>query len=129
MRFLFLSLALTVAPAALACGGQSCGAACPMAAAEAAATADAASNFSADSVAEADGEKLTLAVSGVHCPVSAGQVRAALLKLDGINAVAVDTAGKTDIAFDAEKTSKDAIVSAFDDIHGFEAAVPASTDG
>jgi len=123
MRFLFLSLALTIAPAALACGGSSCGAACPMAAATTV-------NDDTEAVAATDGTKLTLAVSGVHCPISAGQVRAALLNVEGIKAVAVDTAGKTEVAFDGDKLDQDAIVAAIDAVDGFEATVPATnTDG
>jgi len=116
MLTVLLSLALSLTPSALACGGgHDCGGKCPM---PAAADAD------ADAVDAAAGTKLTLAVSGVHCPMTAAHVRAALLKLEGVNAVAVDTTGGTRVAFDDEATDRERIVAAIDAVEGFKATIP-----
>lgn len=118
MRALFVSLALSIAPAALACGGHDCGGACPMAAARSA------SDDGATVAADVAGARLKLSISGVHCAMSAGQVQAALLEVEGVNGVAVNTAGKAEIAYDAEKVDQAALVAAVDALEGYSAAVP-----
>ena len=95
-----LFAALSFAPAALAC---------PMADAAAFAEAQAA-------VQSAAGTKVALTVEGLHCGDCSTKVSAALKGIEGVVAVAVDhQSGRAEIAYDAKKTTVDALLKAVTD--------------
>jgi copper chaperone CopZ len=123
MRTLLVALALTLAPAALACGGNDCGSSCPMKAAAEAAT------DAPELADDVEGTQVTLAVSGVHCPMSAAQAQAALLTIEGVNAAAVTPSGEARVAYDESKTDQDGLVAAINALEGYGATVPAATGG
>lgn len=98
MRTIFAALALSVAAPALACPGSE--------------AAHAASNAK-ETVAQAEGTKATLQLSGLDCPSCSEKITAALNKISGVKASAVDYAkGEAYVAFDAGKTSASALVAA-----------------
>lgn len=107
MRTLVLGTALLLATPALAC---------PMADA-------AAFNDAAQKVQSSDGTKVTLAVAGMHCGSCAEKVTAAITKVDGVVAAAVDyQTGRTEIAYDAAKVKPASLLAAVKSA-GFEAKV------
>lgn len=108
MRALIVGAALFFSVPALAC---------PMA--DAAAYADAKA-----AVEQADGAKATLAVDGMHCGDCSDRVVAALKKVDGVTAAAVDyQTGEALVAFDAAKTNLPVLLATIKDV-GFKAKVP-----
>lgn len=111
--------ALLASPSAFACGGKSCGESCAM--------ASHSDKAAADDVDAAAGEKVQLAVTGMHCGACASKITAALKGVDGVNAAAVDhETGTAKIAFDAEKTNVEALVAAVAKLGKFEATAPAA---
>ncbi len=66
----------------------------------------------AQDVTQADGTKVTLAVSGMSCGKCADKITTALRALEGVNAANVDSdSGKAEIAFDAAKVDIDALIA------------------
>ncbi len=115
MRVLLFSLfALAASPAALACGGT-CDGSCAEHAEHASAEMEA--------VKAAEGTKVELAVTGVHCMGTAAAAKSVLLGMDGVVAVAVDVSGKTLVAYDAAKVDTAKLIAAFEKVEGFKAAV------
>ncbi len=107
IRSMIVAASLFVATPALAC---------PMADAAAFARA-------AQTVQQADGTKVSLAVEGMHCGDCSEKVTTALKGVDGVVAVAVDYQnGRAEIAYDAGKVKLDALVKAVTDT-GFKAEV------
>lgn len=106
IRSMFLGAALMFSTAAVAC---------PM--------ADAAAFASAlETVQNAEGAKASFAVEGMHCGDCSEKVTAAVKKIDGVKAVAVDYQnGRAEIAFDDKKTNEKALLEAIKGT-GFEAS-------
>ena len=75
-------------------------------------------------VEQSAGAKATLAVDGMHCGDCSDRIVAALTKIDGVNAAAVDyQTGEALIAFDAAKTNLPFLLATIKDV-GFKATVP-----
>ena len=123
LRFTIAALTMfAVAPAALACGGQPCGENCAMK-----------NHHDGDhakvDVAHAEGTKVAFKVEGMKCGACADKITAALTKVDGVNAVAVNAeTGKAEIAFDGKKTDEKALIGAISSAGSFKAA-PAKKEG
>lgn len=97
MRALFISLALFLSVDAFAC---------PMADAAAYAAA-------AQEVKNAEGNKATFKVAGMHCGDCSTKVVTALKAVDGVQAAAVDyQTGEAVVAFDASKTNAELLLAA-----------------
>lgn len=105
--------ALLASPTAFACGGKACGESCGMASH---------TETAGDDVAAATGEKVALNVTGMTCGACASKVTAALKGVDGVNAATVDIeTGLANVAFDASKTSIDALIAVVAELGKFEA--------
>lgn len=116
IRALVLSIGLLAPGVAFACGGSDCGGKCPM-------PSHASASTDADAVAQAEGTKVKLAVSGMSCGSCAGKITAALQAIEGVNAVSVShEKGEAEVAFDAEKTSAEALAKVVTDT-GYTASV------
>ncbi len=112
-RFALVLGALLLSPAAFACGGQDCGGNCEMKPVSA----------HLDDVDAAAGTKAQLAVAGMKCGRCADKVVAALKAVDGVNAASVDSdTGVAKIAFDAEKTTLDALMAAIQEVGPYTAS-------
>jgi copper chaperone CopZ len=120
-RVALLFLASSFLSTALACGELANGkGGCKMAAASAWADAQV-------EVDAAEGTKALLTVSGMHCDCSANSVKAAMLGVEGVRAVAVDVSvGEAKVAFDAGKTNLDAIIAKVSEAGAFEAVAKAN---
>lgn len=109
IRTITLLAASSFVSVALACGGETLAngkSGCKMAAQQEAMAA-------LESVKTATGDKVELAVTGMTCAGCAGMVQTALTGVDGVQAAYVDHAtGTAQVAFDAKKTSLDALVAA-----------------
>lgn len=117
LRAFIVSVALLVPSAAFACGGKDCGGTCPMAGHASTPATD------ASAVAQADGTKVKLSLKGMTCGSCSGKVTAALQAIDGVNAVSVShETGLAEIAFDAGKTSSEALAKVVTDL-GYAATV------
>jgi len=107
--------ALALSPAALACGSGSNCAHCDRAPETAATTPN---------VDEADGTKVTLAVTGMTCGACSTKVTAALTETAGVNAVTVDhETGRARIAYDEGALDVDALIAAVAGAGGFQATL------
>ena len=95
--------AIAYSPAALACGGQSCGNSCNMA------------NAPSDSVdlSALEGERAAFSVEGMKCGRCSAKVVAALNAVDGVKGATVDHAtGNAQVVFQADKTNAAALLAA-----------------
>ena len=122
-RTLTVLAATSFLSVALACGGPKTASGksgCPMAAAQALASQQ-------QAVQDAAGTKVDLAVQGLTCGGCASQVQAALMGIDGVEAAFVNHEdGKAKIAFDAKKTSLDALIAAVTSAGDYQAAEAAA---
>lgn len=122
-RILIATAALAVATPALACGGnKNCGD-CAGHHEDTTAAVD----FS--KVDAAAGTKVSLAIEGMKCGSCSDKITAALSKIDGVTAVVVSHAtGEARVAFDAAKTSAEALTQAVV-ATGFTVKDPAKKQG
>jgi copper chaperone len=106
-------LTVFCSPAAFACGGQPCGSSCKMAAHD---------ESEVDDVAAAEGTKAQLTITGMTCGACAAKITEALKQTKGVTAAAVDhETGVAEIAFNADKTNVDALVTAIEKLGKYTA--------
>ncbi len=105
--------ALALSPAALACGTNANCAHCDQGPTTAAVDVDA-----------AEGTKVDLTITGMHCGACSSKIITALTETAGVNAVTVDhETGRARIAYDASALTVDALIAAVATAGGFEASV------
>lgn len=133
LRSLVLVGALFVSAPALACGGSTGTAKASTSGTETAASTEAtaastaktqckmsdyqASVAAAESVATANGTRVALTVTGMHCGSCADKVATALQGVEGVKAAAVDIAtGKAEIVYDSAKVNQARLLTAVSEL-------------
>ncbi len=118
VKSLVIATLLLTSNVALACGGKPCGD-----------CAEAHEEAKVEDITKAPGTHVALDVTGMTCGACSKKVTAALKALEGVNAVSVDhETGKAEVAFDAAKTTTDAMIAAIQSL-SFEAAVAPEKQG